>query len=356
MMKKFPLLWQRHMVKRLFFALAFCLLLLTLLFSLIDYSVHLSNIVREKGLTLSQITTYYLSFFIKFLPLLLPLSFLLALIHTLTAMNANRELVALGSAGVTRAQLLKPPLFVALLCTLILYTNFEYPYEEALSLVRSFDRKKVAEKSEIHISQMEDGSRLIYDHYDKVNKRLHDVIWIRSHSEIWKIKALSADKSDPVAYFADHLTRGKNGLIKAGSYQKIRLDGLVWKESKLEQGLIPISDCQMTLLARYLSNQKNQFKRGEVFTQLLIKIIAPLTTLLLVLALGPASMRYARAIPIYTLYASGLFGLFALTMLQISGTILGENEVIHPLFSILLPFLLLLLFFGERARRYIKNS
>lgn len=85
------------------------------------------RVIQEVDLVLSQgqgilvfleIATYGV---LPFVIPVLPVSLLIASLHTLSSLNQDSELVVLSSAGLSRGVILRPFLFVGLLCSIVTY-------------------------------------------------------------------------------------------------------------------------------------------------------------------------------------------------------------------------------------------
>lgn len=346
MMRK---IWQRYILKQHLSAFLFLLFLLTLLFSMIDYTLHLSHILKEQQE--GSLFSYYLAFFITNSPILIPLSLLLATIHTLFSLNRDRELVALQAAGISRNALLKPFLLVAFGCTLFSYTSLEFFLPRSVAFLATFGKERHEEKKP-QIIELEDKTHLIYqEHKEGI---LYEVIWAKSSNELWKIKRLTTEPNKPKAYFANHLKRQKSGVFElVQSHPEINLEGLVFP-SQIDT-FIPIAHRKISTLIKQLINNSSTFKRAEMTTHLLEKLLTPLLPVLIVITAAPFCMRYSRKNALYLLYGLGVFLLFSFFMFFSSCVILGENNLLHPLISCALPTALFFLISWMRFRKFAKS-
>lgn len=353
-------IWQRYLFKetaKLFF---FFLFTFYLLYVLIDYSAHFQGFMQNRNLSLSKVGVYYCFQFFKRAHILIPLALLLAAVKHLVNLNQYKELVAFQSAGLKKKTLLKPLFFFALLCSLFNVVVMEYIAPHSLNAIDKFYDSHLRHSykdhghSSLHTIQLDDRSILLYQYFDLSEEAFYDVIWIRSPSDIWKMRSLKADLENPVGHFIDHLVRKEDGVfVKKDSYPSLLLKELKWQKEIPRKGFIAfenrsISNLYALLKSRWiLSTQET----NEVITQLLYKLTIPLLPLFVVLAVAPFCLIYSRTLSPFLIFATSLLGLLTFIAMLDSAVILGESGICSPLLAILSPFILVTAIFGWKFKK-----
>lgn len=319
------------------------------LYSLLDYSTHMQDFVKDNQIQILDIISYYGFHFIKRADLLLPLALLLATVKVLCSFNNHRELVALQTASIPLKKLLSPFFLVALVCTLFNYISFEYITPKSLNFLDRFRQEhfkhtyKGIRKEPFHIFHLKDNSKLIYQYYDESEAKFFDVLWIRSSSDIYRIKWLSADQDHPEGHYIDHLIKTPEGyFVKKESFTTEVLNDLKWKNNRARQGIIPFENRGISELVNlYLQKAQNTSYAGsEILAYLSFKCLMPLLSFLVVFAVAPFCVRYSRGLPLFLIYTFSLFGFLTFFTLMDSAVIIGKNGVIHPILANFFPFAL----------------
>lgn len=228
-------IWQRYIYAELLKTTIFFLVCFFLLFVAIDYSVHMQGFLRSAHLSFLDVATYYGFRFIKNCDLLIPLALLVATIKLLRGMNHRNELLALQAAGLPLKRLMRPFLIVALFATIMNLAIAEWLFPASLQFNEQFQTSHLKSTSEevrlerVRVLDLKDGSRLTFHSFDNKTATFHDLFWIRSLDDIWRIKTLTIDrehpKEAPVASYVDHIKRGEDGgLHKIASYPAMRLE------------------------------------------------------------------------------------------------------------------------------------
>ena len=347
-------LWERYFLKEAVKAFAFFLGCFFVLYSLLDYSLHMQDFIKDKQIQFVDIFIYYYHQFIKRAALLIPLTLLITTIKLLTTFNERRELVALQTAGISSKRLLRPFFIVALGCTLFSFANIQFLLPASLRYADQFHANHFRHsfygerKEPMHVLTLKDNSKLVYQKYDAMKDVFFDVIWIRSADDIWRIKTLKADPKKPQGKYVDHLTRNGQGIIeKNGSYESYIFEEVRWNPSAMQQGSIPFENRKWTDLYHLLREKRNtpSYEKSEILTQVLFKSVMPVLPILCVIAVAPVCIRYARRLPLFFLYAFSLFAFLAFYAFMDAATILGENHLVTPFTAILVPFFSLSSFF-----------
>lgn len=346
-------IWERYLFRELIKVFGFFLVAFFFLYSLIDYTSHMQDFITHGKLQLMDLLSYYGNQFIKRADLLLPLALLIATVKVLCGFNATRELVALQASGIKLKTLMRPFFLLAAICCAFNWFSAEKILPNSLCALDTFDDfhhyHNHNRHDPFHVLHLKDNSKLIYQKHDKAQDLLFDVYWIRSFDDIWRIRTLKANPKDPIADFADHLVRNSDGtLTKVESYERCRLNQLKWQTNLTRKGMIPIENRKVSQLFKLYAhkNELTKAQASEVLTQLCYKLIMPLLSLLVLVAIAPYCIRYTRSVPIFYIYTAGLFGFIAFFTLMDSSTILGSHRTLPPMVALLLPFGLCSAFFS----------
>lgn len=355
-------LWERYLLRELFKVFFLFLGCFFFLYSLVDYSMHMQDFIADKKIQFSHIGIYYAFHFIKRADLLIPLALLIATLKVLLTMNARGELIALQASGLPRKKILRPFFFVGFLCTLFTLISSEFLLPTSLNHLDQFRKNHFKHvrhgnrKEPIHILPLKDRSKIIYQTEDIEKKQYRDVFWVRSSDEIWRMRSLSTDPSQPIGAFVDHLKRDSDGNFeKIASYDSYRFDQFRWQADPTGKGFTPFENRKVSELWRILGSKSKTtaYEYPRILTQLLFKATIPFLALLVVLAGSPFCLRHNRNLPIFFIYTISLFGFVAFFAMMDAAIILGENRVVSPYTAILLPFALAWAAFGLNYRKSV---
>ncbi|MBS3904492.1 MAG: LptF/LptG family permease [Simkania sp.] len=338
-------IWQRYLYSEILKITALFLLCFFLLFVTIDYSVHMQGFLRSQSLGLFSIVIYYSYLFIKHCDLLLPLALMVATIKVLKGMNRQNELLALQAAGLPLKHLMRPFLIVALLATALNFAVAQYLLPVSLQFTDTFQDKHLKRSSSedranrIRVLELKDSSKLAFERFDRKTSTFHDLFWIRSIDDIWRIKQLKIDQEHPqeapLGHFVDHIQRASDGgLHKVASYSTLRLEPLKAGAYQLKKMNIPAESLSLSKLAKELK-QKNHY--AQISAILAMKSVRPFLCLLAVLSIAPFCLRFTRLSSSLPLYAGGIFGIITCFIAIQAGGILTENQVLPSLISVVLP-------------------
>ncbi|MBS0615953.1 MAG: LptF/LptG family permease [Verrucomicrobia bacterium] len=342
-------IWQRYFLKELFKVFIFFLFAFFFLYAILDYSMHMDDFFKDKHLQIGQLLHYYLQHFLKRADFLLPLAALIASVKVLTHFNTSRQWMALQVAGLRTGSLMKPFFYLALLCALFNFANFQYFLPRALSTIESFDAEhfkhshRAKQKELIQILHLRDNSKLLYQSYDAEKDALFDVLWVRSPQEIWRMKYLNANPGDPKAQYVDHLIVGREGFLeKTESFDTYAFPDLKWHPRMKNRVFIPFENYSLKQLYTLLKSEKTTpFEIPKIQSHLYFKIAIPLLSFLVILAVAPYCIVFSRHQNPFYIYALGLFGLFAVYTILDTSVILGEHAVLSPLIALFGPLLFL---------------
>jgi len=342
-------IWERYIFRELLKVFFLFLFVFFFLYSLMDYSTHAKDFITDKRIQIFDILLYYSLQFIKRADLLLPLALLVATIKVLCSLNAHRELVALQASGMKLKKLLRPFFFLACLCMVFNYFSAQYIVPKALNNLDQFKKSHFKQSSKgkikqrVHLIYLKDDTKLFYQTFDKEKELFFDVIWIPTSEEIWRIKYLTANPREPEGRFVDHLKRNSQGFFeKVESFDTYQFKQIKWERKMPTKGFIPNENRSLSeLFHSYFQKQSgSNYEGADLLTQLYFKLAMPLLSFLVVMAISPFCVNYSRNIPIFFIYACGLFGFIAFFTFMDAAVIIGENQVVSPFLAIFSPFLI----------------
>lgn len=336
-------LWQ--MIKVFFlFICSFCFL-----YVLIDYSANI-HVFRIGHFSLIPIVKYYLFHLIIEANILVPAALLLSTIKVLSSANNKRELIALMAGGICAKKIIRPLLAFAVLCTGFLYINAEYFIPSSHNMMQKISGRDQQIKPDsyssgsVKVLHLQDHSKIIYQNYDPEKQAFFDVFWVRSPDDIYHMKYLFSDGAFPTGKYVDHMERNSSGaLTKTESFTEKAFNQLSLAKQEINDQKKPLNNLSLSELwskatefdpksrSPFIPDEKNSpginkkyplgrslaKARTDLFSTLLYKASMPLLCLLAVLIPAPYCMRYNRNLPVFFLYAAGIFGFIAFyTLMQ----------------------------------------
>jgi lipopolysaccharide export system permease protein len=330
------------------------------LYVVIDYSMHVQDLTLGKHLSIFKIGLYYLLQFVKRMDILLPLALLISAIKVLCSFNLQNELLALQSAGLRMKKLLTPFLWIgAFLVGINLAVNqFIVPY--SLEFIDRFHNAHFRHSfrgnriEPLHVMHLKDRTKLIYQFHDTAKNAFFDVIWIKSPTDLWRMRYLEANPQTPLGEWVDHIQKKEDGSFeKTRSYDQYIFDQLEWDPSQKHRGLVPYENRSIEKLWQITRSDPllTYNERQEATTQFLFKLAMPFLSVLVFLAVAPFCIRHAKDLPQFLLSSVGVFSLVAFIALMDAAVILGESNTVSPYIAILSPFIFL---FGIFGWRYIR--
>lgn len=353
------MIWQRYFLREIIKVFALFLFGFFFLYSAIDYSMHMQDFLKDKSIQIIDVLNYYGLQFIKRAPLLMPLALLIATIKVLTTLSSHHELVALQISGLSFKRLMRPFFLVASVCVLFNLLSAEFLVPMSTSFLDKFyddhlrRGKNGKDKYEVHSITLKDNSKLIYKSRDLSQNQFFDVIWLKSADEIWRIKYLANEPKHPTGKYVDRLVRTPEGFFeKQESFESRNFKEISWDKDLPRKGFVPFENRSVSELFR-LGFQKScpSFMKMEVLSQFYYKCAIPFLSLIVVIAVAPYCIQYARRAPLFLLYSAALFGYIAFFTLMDSALVLGGNRVLPPLLAIFTPLLLLTLPFLRKFQK-----
>lgn len=356
-------IWHRYFLKEIIKVFFGCLFSFFIVYTVIDYSIHMQDFLKDQNLSIPSVLLYYLFIFCKRLDILIPLALLISVIKLLITLNQRRELVALLSCGISMRTLLRPFFLLSIAGAAIVFVNFQWGLPYSLSYIDRFycshlkRSLKKNKKEPIRIWHLSDGSKLIYQYYDPKRDCFFDCVWVRSSREIVKMKYLNSDPNYPLAQFVDNFQTDESGFFqKIQSHNSLLLPDLRWRHNMPRKGYLPIENIAPFELVQTLLRESDisNYKREAIYTHLFYKCAMPLLTPLAILAIIPYCITYRRKIPYFLIYAFSLFGLIIFCALMDALVILGENQILSPFWAIFGPIIFFSLLFGRKFVRSTK--
>lgn len=352
-------IWERYLMKEIWKVFILFLLSFYFLYAMIDYSMHLQEIIKSQKTSLKNLGMYYAMLFSKRCDLLIPLALLITTLKVLCSLNRKNELLALQAGGINLQIILRPFLITGFFCIVINYFNFELLIPHSLTFIERFEkqnfRSRKAQKNKlgaVHMIPLKDGSRLIYQEYNPESKELFDVYWIHTADSFWHMKTLSLTNLIPTGKQVDTFFRSEKGLLeKRESYENYLFHSLTFGSDLKNYTEIPMESRSISELMSMQCSRKSLWKEEEdvIQTHLYFKILMPWLSLLVIIGVSPYAVRFSRYLSIFLLFSLGIFGYIALFMIIIASVILGEAHVIHPFWALFTIPIIFFTFFSYKV-------
>lgn len=351
-------IWEKHFLGE---TIKVFLLIITCfygLYILIDYSSHSYNHLSH--VPWIEVLYYYFREFVLRLDVFIPFALLIACIKTLTQLNTNNELVALMASGMKLKTLLRPFVFLGLLCTALIYLNTQFLLPQTLKDLRhvrdAHTLLKNKKRNHIFVQSvaLKNRSTLLFQEYDASKEMFFDAYWIKTFDEIYRIKYLYPYAEVPSGKFVDHLVRNKDGkLEKAETFTEHTFPKMKFSKKVLLDTIIPPEELSYSKLWKKLPKHGNppNEKESEMIATFSQKLVIPWLCLLAVIGPAPFCVRFSRYFPIFFIYALSIFGLVACYLIIEASVVLASRQVIPPHWAIGLPFFLVM---GTFLWRYVK--
>lgn len=355
------MIWKRYLIKEILKVFFLFLFSFYFLYAMIDYSMHLQQIMKSTKIGMGDLSLYYTMLLSKRSDLLLPLALLIALLKVICTLNRKNELLAFQAGGISIKKLLSPFLILGFFCLAVNYLNLEFLAPRSLNYIDQFEkkyfRKKKPEKQKgeaVHVLPLEDGSHLIYQGYDQEKKELFDVFWVITPDNLWHMKTLSLKNSIPVGNKVDALRRTEKGLMEKGDAHETHL----FHDLKLDFDLKtyigkPMENRSISELAQLMKSPQAflKEKKNLIRSQFYFKMLMPWLSLFVVIGVAPYVTTFSRHLSVFLIFSLGIFGYIALFMIISASVILGESQVISPFWALFTIPMVTFFFFG---RKYLK--
>lgn len=349
-------LWERSLFFRLCKTKAFLLFCLFSLYMVADISLHSIRFFSKGALSFWDLPLYYLCCFSLRLDLFLSLSFLLSSLVVLFDGSSHLEFVSLQTAGISKNRITRPFFLLAILSCLLSYANSEWLFYHAFNSVDSFrelhaKRKKSVWREHLQVVALDDGSEIVYLHFNPKTKTLSDLFWLCGKQKTWHIKTLDLKESPPVAYFADLLIRtlDQKKVTILESFESRPFPELSFTEEKTLQRFMPFERRPLSVL---ISQSKlKSADRSIIRSHLHHKLSLPLCPLFLALVLPPLLIRFSRTKALFLIAGGSILGLVSLFMIFDGMLIVAENRMLSPSTALWGPWFLLLFLYVPIRRR-----
>lgn len=355
-------IWERYFIKEFLKILSVFLGCFYGLYILIDYASHTSALphhqIHIKG---AELFRYYLFIFVSRAEILIPVALLIAFIKTVCTLNRHQELVTLMAGGIKLKTLLRPFIVIGLIFTALIFLNEQFLLPTALKKLRRIEDATKHQKRKpqmiAHSIVLEDGSLFLFQIYDTSKEQFFDSYWIQSIDSIYRIKFLSPLFPVPLGYFVDHLTRQPNGeLDVVTSFSDHFFPDLHFNQEILQSTLIDSDALSLTELWSQLPPEKKAVlseRESKLYTSFYWKILIPWLCFFAIIAPAPICVRFSRQMPLFLIYACGIFGLIGVYLFLDAAQVISQRQVLDPMWAFGFPFVLLFTIFGWR---FIKLS
>ncbi|NGX42040.1 MAG: hypothetical protein K940chlam7_00316 [Chlamydiae bacterium] len=345
-------IWEKYFLRetiKVFFLILFCFYGL---YVLIDYASHSNGQhYHHSHFQWLELCQYYYREFIQRLNVILPFALMIASIRTLTQLNVNNELLAFMASGIKLKTLLRPFVLMGLFCTLLVYANTEYFLPKALREHRylndahSLQKSKKNKRIFVQRITLKDHSTLLFQEFDVAREMFFDVYWVKSFDEIYRIKYLSPHTKVPVGRFVDHFVRNDHGkLFKTASFEKKTFPEIRFNKKVLLDTITPPQELPLSKLWNKLPKFRQILSEKEAALSATFyhKLVIPWLCLLAIIGPAPFCVRFSRHFPLFIIYACSIFGLVACYLILNAAVVLGNRQVLPAIWSIGIPFSLIL--------------
>lgn len=356
-------IWERYFIRRfmgIFFLFLSCFYGL---YVLIDYATHTGALASHSiHIGWENIVRYYFYIFSARAEILIPLALLIAFVHTVCTLNIQHELIALMAGGFSIRLLMRPFIFAALCCVLLMYINEQFILPKSLLKLKRIEsltkHQKRHPESITTVKQvvLEDGSLFFYQEYDSLKEQFFDAYWIQSIDSIYRIKYLSPRHAIPIGYFVDHLVRQDSGeLLQKDAYKELPFAQMKFGRNLLQSTIIDPDILSVSDLAKEIqsiSDEPNN-KESEMLTAFYWKLSIPWLCLFAIIAPAPYCVRFSRQLPVFLITLCSLFGLIALYLFLDAAQVVAKRQVISPIWAICCPFAILFCYYLRKFIRHL---
>lgn len=259
-------LWQRYCFTELLKVFFLVIGSFYFLYVLIDYSAH-AKILQK--VTFSQTLLYYLCQFTKRADMLLPVSLMIASIKVLCSLNLRNEIVALISNGIPLKKFLHPCFYLASICSLFLFLNFQFLQPYSLQRIdyfekRYFDTRSYHKQTVNHLA-LSDNTVLLYHHFDPSQEIFSDVYWLQSTDKIYRIHTLFPNTVPPRALHVDLISRNALGeMAKDVSFSELSFPQMLFEKKSLFSATHPPSGQSLSELFRNIAWKRIKLGLGKM--------------------------------------------------------------------------------------------
>ncbi|MBN2478813.1 MAG: LptF/LptG family permease [Parachlamydiales bacterium] len=348
----FSKIWERKLFIDVLKYSLFFMLCFFLVFVFIDFSLHSAKLFSQSSVTFLDILKYYYNFLIIELNLFLALTFMLAIIKILADMNIHHELTALRMAGLSAKLISRPFLIFAVLISLFSFINYEFFLPKAIDFKENFKERflKKTKYNKMHpnVIYLEDNTRLVYQKYNKNEKELFDVFWIKDNSNIWHAKILNLQSTPIIGYFVDHFVKNSDTLEKEKSYNSYIFNDILVDQNRKNMFCPCDQRAISTLIKQSSSKNICQKEKSELLSNVNYKLAMPFFPILIIISLFPFLITFSKNISIFFICAFSLFGFVIFYTLMDSALIVAESASKGSYLIIWMPLIISFLIFGKK--------
>ncbi|MCE5317153.1 MAG: LptF/LptG family permease [Parachlamydia sp.] len=357
----FRTIWGRHFLFQTMKIFFFFLTCFYGLYVLIDFTSHATHFHHgHQAIYWKEVALYYLSDFARRMEVFIPFALLISTVKVLCSLNIHNELVALMASGIPLKTLLRPFLLIAMFCVALLYLNTEWLVPRAMHALKHIEeahqrvKRQALKLPNVQHLILEDESTLLFQHYDSLSQRFFNAYWIRSIDDVWHMETLDPYTEIPTGYGVDWLLRNPAGqLTRKETHSVMLMPAMRFNKERLIETLTPAEELPLgTLWEKHPPTlfAKSE-KEAQIMTALYYKMSLPWLCLLAVIAPAPFCVAFTRQLPVFFIYACGIFGLVAFYLLIDAAMLLGKRQLLTPWLALGFPFFL---FFGIFSYRYWK--
>ncbi|PCI95077.1 hypothetical protein COB11_03095 [Candidatus Aerophobetes bacterium] len=344
------MIWKKYLYRETLKTLFSFLTGFYILYIVMDYSIHAQHFSKMQSFSATAFFIYYLCHIIKRLEMMLPLAFLISTIKVLLQLNQRNELIALFASGLQTSKFLRPFFLIASISTLVLFANFQFFVPKSLDYLENFENMnfrnysyKKYETSSAYSMPLQSGGSLIFGKYFDDAKEFEDVYFIKTHNEVYKMKSLLTKEIPYTGNFVECFKRTDDGILSmVDTYEHLAFNDLAIDFSIRKKAELPFEHRSITNLYKQSYKPTNLYAKNapKIKSQLYFKLLSPFIPFLVLMGAAPFCIRSSRRIPAFFIYALSLFSFITFFIILDAAVILGENNTLHSLVAVPLPFLI----------------
>ncbi len=338
-------IWKKHFFYQISSVVFLFLAISWALFALIDYT-NRSAAFHSYHFSFQEIGLYYLFLFLQKIEILLPFAILIGSIKTLVSLNTKNELLALLAAGFSLRYLMRPLLLFIFLMITAVYINFEWGYPYAMRQIHLLEdshfQEKKDDKQPIKQALLEDGSLLLFHHFNTADLQFNEAYWIKSIDSIYRIRKFHPYALPPYGEQVDHFERNAKGELLLDPTTQNVLSQIKINPEDLIQQIFEPKEQPLSNLFEMLGNSKyTKDRKALITTALLHKLTLPWLCLIVFLLPAPFCLKFTRHLNAFLIYILSTFTLVAFYLILNALTTLSNYQVSSPWLAILIPYAIL---------------
>lgn len=315
-------LFQRTFLKEIFLNSFISFFLLVAITSTILTSIHI-----HREINISIWLFYLMAKTATFLPIFLPLSFLLAACLITFKKRKNLEFLALFTSGVSLKRFTSPLLVFSFVLSTILIFNDHFFLSKARNLISELkpmlvSHKKRMNKEKISILNLKDA-KLIYHDYDKEEKIIRDLFVIESPKKLWHFESYSLKEQK--AYAVDLIEEKEEELTRTAFFieKPFALDPQLISFSQITIDKVNLKTLVSLFQKPFFQERKKELILLQIHQKILFILFPFLLTFLIVSFLLKSFIRgfLLQASALFLLFFLFYFGVYLLSSLAEVGVI-----------------------------------